>query len=76
MMDTTTAAHAVDGQLVGGNVAFRRVTTDSRALEAGDLFVALKGERFDGHEFVAAALAQGATAALVAADRAAGLRAT
>ena len=66
MMDTKTAARAVDGQLIGDNVGFRRVVTDSRALEAGDLFVALKGERFDGHEFVAAALAQGATAALVA----------
>ena len=70
MMDTKTAARAVDGQLIGENVAFRRVVTDSRALESGDLFVALKGERFDGHEFVAAALAQGATAALVASDRA------
>jgi UDP-N-acetylmuramoyl-tripeptide--D-alanyl-D-alanine ligase len=73
MMDTATAARAVNGQLVGGNVAFRRVTTDSRKLEAGDLFVALKGERFDGHEFVASAFAQGATAALVAADRAGGM---
>ena len=70
MMDTKTAAQAVDGQLIGDNVAFRRVVTDSRALQTGDLFVALKGERFDGHEFVAAALAQGATAALVASDRA------
>ena len=74
MMDTATAARAVDGQLIGENVAFRRVVTDSRALESGDLFVALKGERFDGHEFVAAALAQGATAALVAADRAVAMR--
>jgi UDP-N-acetylmuramoyl-tripeptide--D-alanyl-D-alanine ligase len=74
MMDTKTAAKAVDGQLIGDNVGFRRVVTDSRALEAGDLFVALQGERFDGHEFVAAALAQGATAALVADDRAATLQ--
>ncbi len=73
MMDTKTAAKAVDGQLIGDNVGFRRVVTDSRALEAGDLFVALQGERFDGHEFVAAALAQGATAALVADNRAATL---
>ncbi len=65
MMDTSTAAKAVEGQLIGENVAFRRVVTDSRTLESGDLFVALKGERFDGHEFVAAAFAQGATAALV-----------
>ena len=70
MMDTKTAARAVDGQLIGDNVDFRRVVTDSRTLQSGDLFVALKGECFDGHEFVAAALAQGATAALVAADRA------
>jgi UDP-N-acetylmuramoyl-tripeptide--D-alanyl-D-alanine ligase len=70
MMDTKTAAKAVDGQLIGDNVGFRRVVTDSRTLQTGDLFVALKGERFDGHEFVATALAQGATAALVAADRA------
>jgi UDP-N-acetylmuramoyl-tripeptide--D-alanyl-D-alanine ligase len=70
MMDTKTAARAVDGQLIGDNVGFRRVVTDSRTLESGDLFVALKGERFDGHAFVAAALAQGATAALVEAGRA------
>jgi len=74
MMDTKTAAKAVDGQLIGDNVGFRRVVTDSRTLEAGDLFVALQGERFDGHEFVAAALAQGATAALVADHRAATLQ--
>jgi len=74
MMDTATAAQAVEGQLVGDNVGFRRVVTDSRTLEAGDLFVALKGEHFDGHEFVAAAFAQGATAALVAADRAVALQ--
>ena len=73
MMDTDTAARAVEGQLIGENVAFRRVVTDSRTLESGDLFVALKGERFDGHEFVAAALAKGASAALVAADRASAL---
>ena len=70
MMDTATAARVLAGRLVGGSVHFLRVTTDSRALREGDLFVALKGERFDGHDFVPAALAQGAAAALVADDRA------
>jgi UDP-N-acetylmuramoyl-tripeptide--D-alanyl-D-alanine ligase len=41
------------------------VTTDSRAVTPGDVFVALKGERFDGHEYVAEALRRGAVAALV-----------
>jgi UDP-N-acetylmuramoyl-tripeptide--D-alanyl-D-alanine ligase len=70
MMDTATAARVVAGRAVGGNVRFSRVTTDSRALVPGDLFVALAGERFDGHDFVPAALSQGAAAAMVADSRA------
>jgi UDP-N-acetylmuramoyl-tripeptide--D-alanyl-D-alanine ligase len=73
MMDTATAARAIAGTLSGPNVTFDRVTTDSRSLRAGDLFVALKGERFDGHDFVAQALQGGAVAAIVAAERAAAL---
>lgn len=39
-------------RLVGdGSVKALRVTTDTRSLQAGDLFVALKGERFDAHDF-------------------------
>jgi len=41
-----------------------RVHTDSRSLQPGDLFVALRGERFDGHQFMAQAKAQGAVAVL------------
>jgi len=70
MMDTAAAARAVAGRIVGDSVRFARVTTDSRTLQDGDLFVALSGERFDGHDFVAAAFERGAVAALVAADRA------
>ncbi len=73
MMDTATAARAVSGHLVGAPVVFTRVTTDTRSIAPGDLFVALRGERFDGHDFVAQAFAGGAAAALVARDRAAGL---
>ena len=75
MMDLRTAALAVAGRMVGDNVSFARVVTDSRAIGPGDLFVALPGERFDGHDYVAAALAGGAVAALVDAahaDRLAG----
>jgi UDP-N-acetylmuramoyl-tripeptide--D-alanyl-D-alanine ligase len=70
-MDTATAARLVGGRAIGGNVAFARVATDSRTLVPGDLFVALKGERFDGHDFVPGALARGAAAAIVEEARAA-----
>lgn len=48
-----------------GAVKVRRVTTDSREAGPGDLFVALKGERHDGHDHVAQALSRGAVAAMV-----------
>ncbi len=44
--------------------AIARVHSDTRSLQAGDLFVALKGERFDAHEFLGQAQAAGAAAAL------------
>jgi UDP-N-acetylmuramoyl-tripeptide--D-alanyl-D-alanine ligase len=52
-------------RLIRGDAAFRGVSTDSRTIDAGALFVALRGERFDGHEFAAAAVARGAAALLV-----------
>jgi UDP-N-acetylmuramoyl-tripeptide--D-alanyl-D-alanine ligase len=73
MMDTATAARAVHGRMQGGNVRFTRVATDTRTLAPGDLFVAIKGERFDGHDFVHAAFEHGAAAALVAETRAGSL---
>ncbi len=45
---------------------FRSVVTDSRGVEAGDLFVALTGDRFDGHDFVADAVRRGAAGVVVA----------
>lgn len=46
------------------------ISIDSRTVEAGDLFIAIKGDQFDGHAFVDAALSAGAAAALVSADHA------
>ena len=73
MMDAATAARAIDGALRGPNAWFSGVSTDSRSLVPGDLFVAIKGDKFDGHDFVSQAFGRGAAAAIVAADRAAGL---
>ncbi len=47
-------------------VAFDAVSTDSRSVAAGSLYIALKGERFDGHDYVDAALQAGASGAVVA----------
>ncbi|APV48467.1 UDP-N-acetylmuramoyl-tripeptide--D-alanyl-D-alanine ligase [Betaproteobacteria bacterium GR16-43] len=65
MMSLAEAARAVDGFLSGEDVAIAGVTTDSRRIATGDLFVALQGERFDGNAFAAEAVARGAAAALV-----------
>ena len=74
MMDLIAAAAATGGTLIGDNPSFFGVSTDSRAVAAGELFVALRGEHFDGHEFVAAAKERGAVAALVDAQAAEGLK--
>jgi UDP-N-acetylmuramoyl-tripeptide--D-alanyl-D-alanine ligase len=59
-------ASGAGGRWIGAAPAeVRGVSTDSRALPAGALFVALRGERFDGHAFLAAARDAGAAAALV-----------
>ena len=65
MMRLSEAALATRGQLVGADVEFCCVGTDSRAIKKGQLFVALKGENFDGHEYAAQSLEKGAAAVLV-----------
>ncbi|TYP88314.1 UDP-N-acetylmuramoyl-tripeptide--D-alanyl-D-alanine ligase [Blastococcus xanthinilyticus] len=71
-LSPTEVAELAGGRLVGppdGGVAGRvtgKVTLDSRAVAAGDLFVAVAGERADGHDFLGAAAAAGAVAALAA----------
>jgi UDP-N-acetylmuramoyl-tripeptide--D-alanyl-D-alanine ligase len=65
MLSLSAAAKALNAETSGTDVTFSGVTTDSRAVAAGDLFVALKGERFDGHNYVRQVIEQGAVAALV-----------
>jgi UDP-N-acetylmuramoyl-tripeptide--D-alanyl-D-alanine ligase len=67
MMSRTLAAVAreVQGRLVGADHTFGAVTTDTRALVSGSLFVAIPGDRFDGNDFVDEAFAKGAAGALV-----------
>jgi UDP-N-acetylmuramoyl-tripeptide--D-alanyl-D-alanine ligase len=52
-----------------GNESVRRVCTDSRQAQAGDLFFAIKGERFDGHDFVNEVASRGAAAIVMESKR-------
>jgi len=65
MMSLREASAAVGAKALGGDARFASVSTDSRTLARGALFVALKGERFDGHRFLDAARERGAAAAMV-----------
>lgn len=59
-------SRATDGQRQGEDVVVRGMVHDSRRIEPGMLFVALPGDRVDGHDFLNAAASKGAAAALVA----------
>lgn len=65
MMSLAEAAAAMQGRLAGPDARFSGVSTDSRSLRAGELFVAIRGEHFDGHEFIGTASERGASGALV-----------
>ncbi len=73
MMRVSEAAAALGATMVGPDARFTSVSTDSRTAAAGALFVALRGERFDGHDYVGAARESGAAAAMV--ERVGGLAA-
>ncbi|QEL57426.1 UDP-N-acetylmuramoyl-tripeptide--D-alanyl-D-alanine ligase [Chromobacterium paludis] len=62
MMTLSQAAAFAQGRLIGADGEVLRVITDSRLAQPGDLFVALTGERFDAHAFVADVVAKGAAA--------------
>ena len=66
MLDAALLKRALQVPMaLGDGEEFTDVVTDSRAIVPGCLFVALKGEKFDGHRFVAQALKEGARAAVV-----------
>jgi UDP-N-acetylmuramoyl-tripeptide--D-alanyl-D-alanine ligase len=65
LMRLSEAARAIPAELRGEDRTFEAVSTDTRSLAPHALFVALKGERFDGHDFVARAADAGAAAAMV-----------
>ena len=69
MMLLSQAAQVLGGKLVGPDVQFTSVSSDSRAIVSGDLFIALQGDNFDGSAFVAGAVQSGAVAAMVNNDR-------
>jgi UDP-N-acetylmuramoyl-tripeptide--D-alanyl-D-alanine ligase len=71
-MIASDVSRAVDGQLAAdGNIIIRSVSTDSRSLEPGCLFVAIRGERFDGHSYIREAVDKGAV--LVMAEKSASI---
>jgi UDP-N-acetylmuramoyl-tripeptide--D-alanyl-D-alanine ligase len=65
MMSLNLLADVFQKPVIGGDATFTGVCTDSRSLRSGDLFVALVGERFDGHNFLAEAITAGAAAAML-----------
>ena len=64
-MDLAEMAQAVKGELLGADVKFTGVSTDTRTIQKGDLFVALEGPNFDGHQFLAEAQTKYAAGAMV-----------
>ncbi|ADL54374.1 UDP-N-acetylmuramoyl-tripeptide--D-alanyl-D-alanine ligase [Gallionella capsiferriformans] len=69
MMLLAQAAKVLHGHIKGPTDArFMAVSTDTRKIKAGDLYIALRGEKFDGADFAAQAIESGATAVLMNAD--------
>ena len=64
-LQTKEIAQLVQGQLVGADIQIQSVSTDSRNISQGDLFIALKGPNFDGHQFAADVVSKGAVALIV-----------
>ncbi len=64
-MSLSELAHRFGGELVNGDADFHRLSTDTRTVQNGDLFLALRGDRFDAHEFLQTAVDRGACGLVV-----------
>ncbi len=64
-MSLNQAAEVIGAQPLNDNLSFKGVSTDTRSIEGGELFVALQGEHFDAHDYVDSAAKHGAVAAIV-----------
>ena len=62
-------AESLNGALAGDDIAVSQVSTDTRTLTKGALFVALEGPHFNGHDFIPQAIASGASGLLVSEER-------
>jgi UDP-N-acetylmuramoyl-tripeptide--D-alanyl-D-alanine ligase len=71
LLTVTELQEVIDARLLAGDLSERteqrikHISLDTRSLRPGDLFLAIRGDRFDGHEFVEAALSKGAMGAIV-----------
>ena len=65
-MDMRAVAEITGGHLMqnGASVAFQGISTDSRTVQPGDLFVPLRGANYDGHDYLTQAIQRGAVACL------------
>jgi UDP-N-acetylmuramoyl-tripeptide--D-alanyl-D-alanine ligase len=70
MMRLSEAAVMLGVPFAGADAEVLRVSTDSRKIQPGDLFIALRGEKFDGGKFASQALAQGAAGVVLDAEQA------
>ena len=64
-MTTSIAAQALQARLTGEDVMFTGVSTDTRTLGKGEMFIALQGPNYDGHEYLSAAASAGAAASII-----------
>lgn len=60
MFTTVEIAEVTGGKLLGGSVTVTGVSTDTRTIAPGMLFVAIRGESFDGNDYIGAAAEKGA----------------